>query len=436
VEAAGVRPAMAELTDLGQHGGLGEVEAGDAGVRHMSARSDAAEGRHRALRHGSRLRPAAARLSAAIATIRAGPRPKDEPVHLRLLDLLRCPTCGAELEVEPLVLEEADGEVLEGVLCCAGRHWFPVAGGIPRMLPDAMALHWPALAQHVGSAPSPTVQELQRDLQQVAADVRYDRRTAENFSLEWEHHELGDNTWGMALDDRVRTYFLDAIRIPTERLDGMTLLDAGCGNGSQSVAYTRYGLDVVAVDLSSGLEHGRQFRHRLDGARPDRVHFVQGDLQAPPFAAARFDIIHSAGVLHHTPDTRTTFDALTPLLRPEGTFYVWLYKYERVVTPLVNGIRAVTTRIPPAHFARLARRVAVAFQLFCRFTDATGIRSYPPVSRREAALALMDIFGAPHAHYHDFAEVEGWYREAGLDAVWPCNETRRGFGACGRRRAS
>ena len=29
------------------------------------------------------------------------------------------------------------------------------------------------------------------------------------------------------------------------------MLDAGCGNGSQSVAYTALGLEVIAVDLSS-----------------------------------------------------------------------------------------------------------------------------------------------------------------------------------------
>jgi hypothetical protein len=55
------------------------------------------------------------------------------------------------------------------------------------------------------------------------------------------------------------------------------------------------------------------------------------------------------------------------------------------------------------------------------------------MTRREAALALMDIFGAPYAHYHSFAEVSDWFRTEGLDEVWTCNETRRGFGVCGRR---
>jgi hypothetical protein len=54
-------------------------------------------------------------------------------------------------------------------------------------------------------------------------------------------------------------------------------------------------------------------------------------------------------------------------------------------------------------------------------------------SRREAALALMDIFGAPYAHYHSFDEVARWYGSEGFDEIWGCNDGRRGFGVCGRR---
>ena len=356
-------------------------------------------------------------------------------MYQRLLSFLRCPTCHGVLELETLVAAETEfgPEISEGLLHCAAEHWFPVTGGIPRMLPDSLASHWSLLARHLGEDASPAVQALRDRMQSGRSGAaEYDRRTSENFSLEWEHHEVGDKTWGMDLDDRVKWFFLDSVGIPVDQLDGKTMLDAGCGNGSQSVAYTRFGLEVVAMDLSSGLENGQRFRHLLPGARPDRVHFVQGDLQSPPLAPEQFDIIHSAGVLHHTPNTELTFRRLTPLLRPGGTFYVWLYKHEAVVTPVVNGIRALSTRVSPAVFARVAGWLAVAFQLFCRVTNATGLRSYPPLSRREAALALMDIFGAPHAHAHTFEEVAAWYRDEGFEDPWDCNESRRGFGACAR----
>jgi hypothetical protein len=121
------------------------------------------------------------------------------------------------------------------------------------------------------------------------------------------------------------------------------------------------------------------------------------------------------------------------LVRPGGRFYVWLYKHERFVTRPVNTLRALSTRVAPSVFARIARLLADPFRLFTRTLNALDIRKYPRLSRREAALALMDIFGAPYAHAHAFNEVVDWMRSEGFDEVWPCNETRRGFGACGIR---
>lgn len=339
------------------------------------------------------------------------------------------------MQLEPLVATPggAGGEVSEGLLRCDQAHVFPVVRGVPRMLPDSLREHLPALRDAATADASPAATQLMAEL--TAGDPQrfdYDRRTRASFSSEWEHHTVGDKTWGMELDYRVATFFTSSIGIPVEELAGKVMLDAGCGNGSQSVAYTAFGLEVIAIDLSSGLEHGQAFRHRYPGARPDQVHFIQADLQRPPLAPGSVDIIHSAGVLHHTPSTERTFRALRPLLRPGGTFYVWLYKYERLVTPVVNTIRRGTVRLPARSFDRLARAGALPFRAFCALLNRTGLRAYPEISQREAALALTDIFGVPYAHYHSFPEVRGWFKDEGFDEPWPCNESRRGFGVCGR----
>jgi uncharacterized protein YbaR (Trm112 family)/SAM-dependent methyltransferase len=355
-------------------------------------------------------------------------------MYLRLLDFLRCPSCQSGLE--SIVLEsgpDVDGsEITSGFLQCVKReHWFPIVDGIPRMLPDAVQEHWETLRTQMPQPPPESLRPLIDTLNSHQA-ISYHRQTRENFSHEWDNHELAGATWGMQLSDRVQWFFLDPLRIPAGELRGKVMLDAGCGNGSQSVAYTALGLEVIAIDLSSGLEHGHAYRHLHVGAIPERVHFVQADLQHPPLGPASVDIIHSAGVLHHTPDTLQTFRALHPLLRPGGTFYVWLYKHEKWVTPVVNSIRALTTRIRPKGFARISQLMAVPFIVFCKTVNALGIRSYGNFTRREAALALMDIFGAPYAYYHSFDEVAGWYNAAGFTEVWPCNDGRRGFGVCGR----
>ncbi|HEV7903662.1 MAG TPA: methyltransferase domain-containing protein [Pyrinomonadaceae bacterium] len=355
-------------------------------------------------------------------------------MYTRLLNFLCCPHCQGNLEVFPLKTASAGSpeEITEGLLSCPRSHWFPVVRGVPRMLPDALAEHWETL-QPLLPKPLPTeLLPLAEIARAFDGRVNYDRQTRENFSHEWDNHDLGGSTWGMKLSDRVEWFFLNPIRLSAEELRGKVMLDAGCGNGSQSVAYTAHGLEVIAVDLSSGLEHGQAFRHKHAGADPARVHFVQANLQQPPLKPATLDIIHSAGVLHHTPDTLQTFRALRPLLKPRGTFYVWLYKYEKLVTPVVDTLRAVTTRVPPRQFARIADWMSVPFIGFCKTVNKLGLRVYPTMSRREAALALMDIFGAPYAYYHTFAEVAEWYGAAGFTEVWPCNDDRRGFGVCGR----
>jgi len=337
------------------------------------------------------------------------------------------------LQIESLAPSQTDttGEISEGLLHCAEEHWYPVVRGIPRMLPDALEEHWHLVADALAAPERGAIRwAVERSMRQ-GRPWTYDRRTRENFSLEWEHHTPGDRTWGMDLDDRVSWFFLHPLRLASEALDGMVVLDAGCGNGSQSVAYTELGVEVVALDLSSGLEHGQVLRHARASARPDRVHFVQGDLQSPPLAPASFDVIHSAGVLQATPDTERTFRGLCPLLRPGGRFYLWVLKYEPVVTPLVNTLRAVSTRIAPRYLAEIAEVMAPPFQLFCMALNALKVREYSRLSRREAALALLDIFGAPYAHHHSFEEIKEWYRSEGFDEVWPCNDGRRGLGACG-----
>jgi SAM-dependent methyltransferase len=152
------------------------------------------------------------------------------------------------------------------------------------MLPDALTDHWAALKDHFAHAPP----ELSRHLSQMGfsfSDARVpDSRTRASFTHEWRYYEIGGRTWGMELDHRVKTFFLEPLRIPPSELRGKLVLDAGCGNGSQSVAYTEFGVEVIAVDLTTGVEKSHAFRHLHGKAVPEKVHFIQGDLQRPPLA--------------------------------------------------------------------------------------------------------------------------------------------------------
>ena len=361
-------------------------------------------------------------------------------MYRRLLDLCRCPLCRARFELIALAFEaEGQGdEIATGLLGCSQGHWFPVVRGVPRLYPGALREHWAMLEPLLARSEPRLLDSLLgvvRGEPAITADARDplgDPRTRAHFDRQWQQHELGARTWGLDLDERVRSQFLDPVRLGRADLAGKIVLDAGCGNGSQSVAYTELGVEVIGIDLSIGVDKGQAYRRLHAGARPERVHFIQADLREPPLAGASVDIILAEGTLYHTPDTHETFLRLASLLRPGGLFYVTLFKYERYVTPLVNGVRALTTRVPPPAFAEVAKRLAVPFLALRHAVTALGLRSYPVLTRSEAAVALMDLLGPPRAHYHRLDEVIEWYRSAAFDDVWVTGDWRRSFGVCGR----
>ena len=348
-------------------------------------------------------------------------------MQLRLLEWLRCPSCQSRFSLAlPGAPADRGEDATTGLLECSEGHVFPIVGGIPRLFQRALA-EYGAPAAFSSTAHTPTAAQ---------GEPAETHRTREGFSREWAYQEPGGRIWYQEIGPRVHSTFLQALRIPVEELQEKVVLDVGCGNGSQAVAYSEYAGEVIAIDLSAGVEHGHALREQWAGARPERVHFVQGDLQRMPLAPRSVDVVYCAGVLHHTPDTLASFRSLVPLLRPGGTLYVWVYRYEPLVTPILSALRAATTRIPIALLDRLARLMAVPFIWFTMALNALRLRSYPRINKAEAAVAIMDIFGPPYAHHHSPDEVIGWFRAHGFEEVWSCNHSRRGFGVCGRLRGT
>lgn len=356
-------------------------------------------------------------------------------MHERAMEFLACPRCHGDLQLHAFS-SNAAGEIETGLLQCDQRHSFPITLGIPRMLPDSLAEHEEALAAHGSKLDTILSPQERRDLKHEAARVRYDRRTKANFTYEWESWERTDGTWGMSQEGQVDGYFVRPMKaIGAESLirPGSVIFDAGCGPGMPSLGYARLGLEVIALDLSTGLEHGERIRRSEPPSVRNRVHFIQGDLLNPPLKWGIADIVSSLGVISSTPSTKAGFDSIARVLKPDGVFSVWVYSYERGVTEIVESLRAVTTRVPPGLFARVATAAAPAFVAFTWLANKTGIRQYGRMSRKAARIALLDIFGAPYCHHHRFEEVEGWFREHGFADATKVAVSRRGFGAIGAR---
>jgi SAM-dependent methyltransferase len=125
------------------------------------------------------------------------------------------------------------------------------------------------------------------------------------------------------------------------------------------------------------------------------VQFVETDLQRPGLKARSFDVVYSAGVLHHTPDPRASFARIAQLARPGGT--------------IVLGVYNAFARVP-SQLRRLAAR-PFGFRLV-PFDRVLRDRGHEP-ARREAW--LRDQYQHPEEHRHTLAEVQGWFAENGVE---------------------
>ncbi len=110
-----------------------------------------------------------------------------------------------------------------------------------------------------------------------------------------------------------------------EGVDGLRVLDAGCGTGHTVVQLARDfpGLEVTGMDLSEASLEAARERARQDGVG-DRVRFCHGSIEAPAVQGP-FDYIICSGVLHHLADPLGGARRLAGLLAPHGGMGLMVY---------------------------------------------------------------------------------------------------------------
>ena len=262
-----------------------------------------------------------------------------------LLDFLVCPGCGGALQCTPS--REHGGEVEEGTLGCVPcRAQFPVRAGIPRMLPAGLSVP--------------------------------EQATARAFETQWKMLAKLSS----AFRDEFRSYLQP---LAPGDLQGLSVLDAGCGMGKFSYAAAEAGAGlVIAVDLSAAVE----VAHAHLRAWPN-AHVVQASIYHLPFRPGTFDLVFSIGVLHHLPDPELGFGRLVPLARPRGRLLVWLYAVEgneRFIRLLDPWRSRLFSRLPSSANRVVATLIALPLWLLIR-----GV--YVPLAARGRAPRL------PYAEY-------------------------------------
>lgn len=301
----------------------------------------------------------------------------------RLLPILVCPACRKDLALTETRSRQGD-EIVEGMLSCGScKETYPIRKGVPRFVRsddyvDTFSFEW-----------------------NTFRDVQIDILNATDAS---QRTFQGQTGWGPA------------------DLKGKTVLDAGIGAGRFAEIVSRWGGDVVGMDLSLSVEAA----YDTLGAR-DNVHIVQADLFRPPFRDKAFDAIYSLGVLHHTPDTKQAFDALVPLLRENGELAVFIYAYGHYHF-FSDLWRKVTTRFPYRVVYYLSGLAIPLYYLYRLPVVGLGLRLVFPMSQhpnpRWRWLDTFDWYTPKYQHKHTWPEVYRWFEQSGFHKIRLNQETR------------
>ncbi|MFN3867429.1 MAG: magnesium protoporphyrin IX methyltransferase [Hyphomicrobiaceae bacterium] len=129
-------------------------------------------------------------------------------------------------------------------------------------------------------------------------ETYFDRTAAETWKrLTSDAPVSGIRATVRAGRDRMRVTLLDWL--PAD-LDGMRLLDAGCGTGALAIAAAARGADVVAIDIAPTLIAIAKERAEASPAPArGRVDFLTGDMLSPSLGS--FDaVVGMDSLIHYT----------------------------------------------------------------------------------------------------------------------------------------
>lgn len=194
--------------------------------------------------------------------------------------------------------------------------------------------------------------------------------------------------------------------VDTYARQGLRIAEIGCGPGRATLFLARQGREVVAVDIShQSLLLARQ--------RTPSAAFVRSTNLKLPFDGSQFDIVVSDGVIHHTPNARTSFSENARILKGGGYLYLGVYnrrRYYYYFYTFVGGPIRLLAAGPIGRGVLHATLIPVYWAV--HLVKSKGKRTW-----QGAVNFFYDYFITPRATFHTFEEVCEWGREERLDLV-------------------
>lgn len=198
---------------------------------------------------------------------------------------------------------------------------------------------------------------------------------------------------------RRRIQLFKKLNVPLEAFREASVLDAGCGTGEKTMIMASLNARcVIGIDRAmTPLQNARAWaqKHGITN-----VTFVQGSVLELGFLRpSSIDVVHCAGVLHHTPDPARGVRELVKVLRPGGYLILYVYNpFGRMYIRLKRALVTLLARKQPQHREYWTKR------LFRMWEEPS----------RDSTAVYYDFYCHPHESYHPLGEVLRWLEQNGL----------------------
>ncbi|MEO5345783.1 MAG: bifunctional 2-polyprenyl-6-hydroxyphenol methylase/3-demethylubiquinol 3-O-methyltransferase UbiG [Magnetococcus sp. YQC-9] len=190
-------------------------------------------------------------------------------------------------------------------------------------------------------------------------------------------------------------YIRRVVRPMGGSLEGVELLDIGCGGGILSEAMDGLGAQVTAIDRSETIINVARAHQKESGSQVSyRVQSVEELAAVRP---GSFDVVLAMEVLEHVPDVPAFLLGCAALLKPDGllffatlnkTMQAWLMAIvgaEYVLRWLPRGTHSFDKFIRPSDLGRWLRHAGVGMR------DVTGMRYIPWRDAWELAVGKAEV---------------------------------------------
>ncbi len=208
---------------------------------------------------------------------------------------------------------------------------------------------------------------------------------------------------------------VELLHSDTAYAEGETVLEAGCGIGSQTVTLARNSpkARITSIDISD--TQLAQARQAIEASGARNVTLQKADIFNLPFAPHSFDHVFVCFVLEHLPRPQEALLALKKMLKPGGTLTV------------IEGDHGSAYYHPRSDSAQEAIQCLVDLQAKAGGNSLIGRELYPLVS----AAGFLNVQVSPRMVYADWSKpllVEGFTRKTFTAMVEGVREPAIGSG--------